>query len=266
MTIRATRASKRQPFGERSVTSVTVASKTNKNKKRVQRRKSRQIGDDVAIYIQEKKSKAGKLHRAKVDNKTGGISFTPGNRKTPISYDRHRHTLIEKTPDGEEVEVELDTESEKENLKHCDSSDSEMEAITSKKTNKIVRPAAHDDDTKKEKHTRRKAIKSYEESASEEEESDDESDFEEPAPTKKVPKKQSKRRAAAKQDTATRNNTKRRDTIETAELDESDDCEDEVTDKPVPAREGTATFSSPIVKSDWEDHQPDWRCMSAVDY
>lgn len=70
----------------------------------------------IQYQIQERNSKTKTLHRAKLDPKTGGITYTPANRKTPIAYDRHRHTLIETTPDGDQIELELDCDEEKENI------------------------------------------------------------------------------------------------------------------------------------------------------
>jgi hypothetical protein len=206
----------------------------------------------LALQIQEKKAKAGKLHRAKVDNKTGGITYTPANRKTPVCYDRHRHTLIEKTPEGDEVEVELDTDDEKENFK--DISDSELVIRKTKKT-KIVRG------TKNKLHQKEEPVQSSEASATEE--SDDESDFEEEkAPIKKAKKTTTK--ASARGGTPTKARTTN-DTSVDFPADGSD--REEAVDEPkAPPRELHAAFSSPIVKSDWEDHQPDWRCTGAIDY
>ena len=308
MTIRSTRSkNKRQPVGE-----VSDTTKTN-NKKKVQRRKSRQIGDDVAIFvspgtvhtvstteyhsgalvqlinshsnfyiiqIQERKSKSGKLHRAKIHQKTGGITFIPANRKTPIAYDRHRHTLIEKTPDGNnEIEVDDDDDDDEEDKENLES---DVEVPTTKKTAAVEISCGAVAKTQ-----RRGAIKtsqSYAEST-DPETSDEESDFEEQPVkkstrattgtakntvnknTKKTTTKKVEESAAVKKSKKTTraiittNNAKK--TANKVE-EPATDSDDEEVDEPDP-RERTAAFSSPIVKSNWED-QPDWRCASGIDY
>lgn len=39
------------------------------------------------------------MYKATEDPKTGGISFLPKTRKTPISFDGRRHKLVERTPE-----------------------------------------------------------------------------------------------------------------------------------------------------------------------
>lgn len=255
-----------------------------------------------------------------MDPKTGGITYTPANRKTPIAYDRHRHTLIETTPDGDQIELELDCDEEKENI---DSTLSAPVLIASKaKTTKgiqtiKVRAEESSCAPKEEKRITRRGTgtlqptRSYAESTDPEsssssddeesdsdavqtqpksvtnnnrnivaaskrkgkvpmtakESSDEESDLDEPpvkkskvvrateVDTKHAGKKASTSAAASKAMPSSKTSRRNKMTVQ------SDDSE---SDAPAP-RVNPGNFSSPIVKSDWEE-QPDWRCTGAIDY
>ena len=252
-----------------------------------------------------------------MDPKTGGITYTPANRKTPIAYDRHRHALIETTPDGDHIELELDCDEEKENI---DSTLSDPVPVASKaKTTKGIQTIKVRADEsscapqEEKRITRRgtgtlQSTRSYAESTDPESSSrsssssssvDEVSDSEavppqanrnilagskkkgKPTVTTKVrsdeesgldepPVKKSKAvRVAAtntkntgkKTSTATktmpRSKTSKRNNV-TTKSDDSD------SDTPAP-RASPGDFSSPIVKSNWEE-QPDWRCTGAIDY
>ena len=109
---------------------------------------------------------------ATVDPDTGGIQFTPKNRKTPISFDGRRHIVIKKTPEQvvndvstthseEEVPVEPVSESEEEEE---EDSDFEEESKTKKKPNKTKTKTASKSKPKENKASKRKtAPQSYKE-------------------------------------------------------------------------------------------------------
>mmetsp|Transcript_24365 Transcript_24365/g.37560 ORF Transcript_24365/g.37560 Transcript_24365/m.37560 type:complete len:207 (-) Transcript_24365:288-908(-) len=73
--------------------------KTKGGKKRTTKTPVRNIGATVEKYVQIRKEKNGVLYKATEDPDTGGISFLPKTRKTPISFDGRRHKLVEKTPE-----------------------------------------------------------------------------------------------------------------------------------------------------------------------
>jgi len=74
-------------------------SKTKGGKKKATKTPVRNIGATVEKYVQIRKEKNGVLYKATEDPDTGGISFLPKTRKTPISFDGRRHKLVEKTPE-----------------------------------------------------------------------------------------------------------------------------------------------------------------------
>jgi len=263
-----TSSNKRKPFGERTTNQSnsktgkgkkTPPPKEVKKKRKIQRRKSRQIGDDVVIYIQEKKSKSGKLFRAHVDSKTGGVTFVPANRKTPIAYDRHRHLLIEKTPEGDEVEVELDTEADKENIE-IHSSNAENVVPTNRREEKMIPNTTSVKIKCTDKRQRRAANKKcYAESdhddGGDDEDGDEGSDFE--AAAKESPRA-NKRNAKKGKKSTVDNSSESNCNIEEEILSPARRIKKR-------SREPSTTFSSPIVKPDWEE-QADWRCSTAIDY
>ena len=246
---------------------------------------------DTTIQIQERNSKSGKLHRAKIDPITGGITFTPGNRKTPIAYDRNRHTLIETTPEGDQIEVQLECDDDKENI------DCSVDPLPNSKDRRPIRKTRVDSLTNDKSGTKRRRgdvhlTRSYAdstdpESSSSSSSSEDESDFEEP--TNKGRKTTAERKLTKNKATAavaklvkgsgkrnTRsakvsfNDTPHKKSFRTSKKGSSknkltEDDSDGGAYDPAPSEQSPAKFSSPIVNANWDD-RPDWRCAGAIDY
>jgi len=246
-----TRTNKRKPFGERSTNQPLnhdigkKKSKKEAEKRKTQRRKSRQIGDDVIIFIQEKKSKSAKLHPAHIDLKTGGITFTPANRKTPIAYDRHRHLLIEKTPDGDEVEIELDSERNIEIQKKEDP----VSSTNEQKTASNCTPEVESRTSRRQRSTA--TTTNYVEYSDEDSENSIKSvgsEFQ--APIKTDDQK-------SKHYSSDSDSSNEKEIFSPARI---------IKEKSAAAAlKPSTTFASPVVKTDWEE-QSDWRCSAAIDY
>lgn len=188
------------------------------------------------------------MYPAHIDLKTGGITFTPANRKTPIAYDRHRHLLIEKTPDGDEVEIELDSERNIEIQKKEDSVSSTR--MNEQKTASNCTPVVQSRTSRRQRSTA--TTKNYVEYSDEDSENSNESGgsyFEAPMKT---------------------NDQKSKYYYSS----DSDGCKEKEIFSPAQrikeksaaaALKPSSSFASPVVKTDWEE-QSDWRCSTAIDY
>lgn len=281
---RPTRSSttKRKPFGERSndtalAPATKKVSKTKKKKtakaKKKARRQSRQIGDDVIFYIQEKKTKAGKLYRAKVV--AGGLTFMPANRKTPVAYDRHRHRLIEKTPEGDEIEVDLDCWEDKENIDRDDDEPIEvvsrtLEAPKRARTKDVSYADGMSTDGENEDggqeevptpktRTNKRGAKNLQKYDDEKMDDGDISRAREPPMRVYVDSSSDDEGYEAPPGRKRRNNKRGAKKLDSHNSDES-------VNEPPPPSTRSKPFSSPITKSNWEDAQTDWRCAGAMDY
>ncbi len=236
--------------------------------------------------------------------------------------------MIETTPDGDQIELELDCVEEKEN------NDSKLAApvlLTSKaKAKKVVQTIkvrAEDSSSKPKKETRvtrrgtgaLQPTRSYAEStdpessgcSSSSSSDDEESDFEAVATQAKAPTKNNRHITAGAKNAGKVTATTKKRSDEESDLDEppvkkskgvrvaavdtkytrkktstavaaaaasktmsrsktskrgntTTQPNDSDSDAPAP-RETPGDFSSPIVKSNWEE-QPDWRCSGAIDY
>lgn len=187
------------------------------------------------------------MHPAHIDLKTGGITFTPANRKTPIAYDRHRHLLIEKTPEGDEVEIELDSERNIEIRKKADpvSSTNEQKAASNCTLAVEIRTSRRQRST-----ARTTNYVEYSDEDSENSNKSGGSEFEAPL------------------------NTNDRKSKYNYFSDDSDSSNEKEMFSPAriikeksaaAALKPSTTFASPVVKTDWEE-QSDWRCSAAIDY
>jgi len=86
----------RKPLADVSNHNTMITPKAQTKRKKNISNKSSKIGESEDTYVQVKGSKG--LFLAAVDRETGGVQFTPKNRKTPITFDARRHIIIKKTP------------------------------------------------------------------------------------------------------------------------------------------------------------------------